>query len=76
MAEGTSCSWPEFLRVWTEVTGVPAAYKQVTVEQFAAASPDKPFGEEAGDMFAYSSDPGYDGGDASLLKAEDIRKVC
>jgi hypothetical protein len=75
MAEGTTCSWSEYMRIWSRITKVPASFRQVTLEQFIEASPDKAFGREAGDMFAYSSDPGYDGGDKSLLKAKDIRKV-
>jgi hypothetical protein len=75
MAEGTTCSWSEYIRLWSSVTGVKATYEQVTLEQFVEAAPDKEFGREVGDMFAYSSDPGYDGGDVTLLKAADIRKV-
>lgn len=63
------------MRLWNSITGVPFSYKQVTLKQFIEASPDKEFGREVGDMFAYSSDPGYDAGDESLLKAADIRKV-
>lgn len=75
MAAGTECSWSEFIRLWSKETGMPATYKEITLEQFIALVPDKAFGEEAGDMFSYSSDPGYDGSDKTLLKAEDIRKV-
>ncbi|OBT97919.2 hypothetical protein VE01_03870 [Pseudogymnoascus verrucosus] len=75
MAAGTECSWSEFIRLWSNETGVSAAYKEVTLEQFIEMVPDKEFGAEAGDMFAYSSDPGYDGGDETLLRAEDIRKA-
>jgi hypothetical protein len=75
MAAGTECSWSEYMRVWGETTGVPAKYKQVTMEQFIGIIPDRALGEETADMFAYSSNPGYDGGDETLLKAGDIRKV-
>jgi hypothetical protein len=75
MAAGTECSWSEFIRLWSKETGVPANYKEVTLEEFIGFVPDKDFGAEAGDMFSYSSSPGYDGGDKTLLKAEDIRKV-
>lgn len=75
MAEGITCSWSEYMRLWSEVTGKPARYQQVTLQQMIDESPDKEFGREVGDMFLYSSEPGYDGGDESLLKAEDIRKV-
>ncbi|KFY35267.1 hypothetical protein V494_06067 [Pseudogymnoascus sp. VKM F-4513 (FW-928)] len=75
MAAGSECSWSEFIRLWSRQTGVSAKYKQVSIEEFSALAPDEAFGAEAGDMFAYSSDPGYDGGDRTLLKAEDIRKA-
>jgi hypothetical protein len=75
MAEGSTCSWSEYMRVWSKITGASGTYQQITVDQLTQASPDREFGAELADMFAYSSEPGYDGGDASLLKAADIRKV-
>ena len=75
MAAGTVCSWNEYVRLWNEVTGAKGRYQQITLEQFAQASPDEPSGWEIGEMFEYSSDPGYDGGDKDLLYVEDIRKV-
>ncbi|RDW82384.1 hypothetical protein BP6252_03496 [Coleophoma cylindrospora] len=75
LAAGAICSWSEFMRVWGEVTKQVAVFKQVSIDDFIALQQDRWFGVEAGDMFAYSSEPGYDGGDESLLKAEDIRKV-
>lgn len=74
MAEGSTCSWSEFMRIWGEVTGQKAAYKQVTTDEMIAICPDKDFGIEVADMFTYSTDPGYDGG-MDLVKAEDLRKV-
>lgn len=74
MAEGSTCSWSEFVRLWSETTGQRAVYKQVTLDELIAATPDKEFGREVGDMFTYCSEPGYDGG-LDLLKAEDIRKA-
>ncbi|EKG16988.1 NmrA-like protein [Macrophomina phaseolina MS6] len=75
MAEGTTCSWTEYMRLWSKVTGLPARYEQVSLQQMIDDAPDKEFGREVGDMFLYSSAPGYDGGDRSLLKAADIRKL-
>lgn len=75
MACGTECTWPEFLEIWGAVNAVPVKYQELTLEQFIEAAPDKEFGKEAGDMFVYSSDPGYDGGGSSILKAADIEKV-
>ena len=75
MAAGTECSWREYIRLWSTETGLPAKYKQITIEEYTALVPDKALGVETGDMFSYSSDPGYDGGDKTLLKSDDIRKV-
>ncbi|KAM3081242.1 hypothetical protein ACMFMG_005197 [Clarireedia jacksonii] len=74
MAAGSICSWRDYLGIWSKVTGEQARYKQVTLEDMIETSPDKEMGKEIGDMFAYSSDPGYDGGDDNIWTAEDIRK--
>lgn len=75
LAEGTTCSWPEFLNTWGGVNGVATTYVELTLETFIENVPDKEFGAEVGDMFVYSSDPGYDGGDPAILRATDIEKV-
>lgn len=75
LAEGSTAPWSEYLRAWSDHNGVKTKYQEVTLEQFVEVSPDRDFGIEAGDMFSYSSDPGYDGGDETLLKAKDIRAV-
>ncbi|KAK4974779.1 hypothetical protein LTR66_011039 [Elasticomyces elasticus] len=75
LAAGTICSWSEYMRIWSQVTGKKASYKEIDLQTLIENTPDKGFGREIGDMFLYSSDPGYDGGDKQLLKAEDIRKV-
>ncbi|TVY13564.1 hypothetical protein LARI1_G008642, partial [Lachnellula arida] len=75
IAEASRPTWPEFLKTWSEITKQPTRYQEVSLEQFIEASPDKAFGEEAGDMFAYCSSPGYDGADPTLLKAADLEKA-
>lgn len=75
IAESGRPTWPEYLRTWSKIVGQPTKYQEVTLEQFIGMTPDKPFGREAGDMFLYSSSPGYDGGDSLTLKAADIEKV-
>ncbi|KAK7726417.1 hypothetical protein SLS57_003504 [Botryosphaeria dothidea] len=75
MAEGTTCNWSEYMRLWSKVTGHPARYEQVSLQQMIDESPDKEFGREVGDMFLYSSAPGYDGGDKTLLTSGDIIKL-
>ncbi|KAK2768737.1 hypothetical protein FQN54_000593 [Arachnomyces sp. PD_36] len=75
MAAGTNCSWSEYMRIWGGVTSMPARYRQITMEELVDKLPDKDFSLEFGDMLAYSTDPGYDGGDKKLLTAEDIRNA-
>jgi hypothetical protein len=75
MAEGTTCSWAEYMSLWSQVKSIPASYRKISLEEFIEKTPDAEFGREVGDMFAYSTDPGYDGGDRELLRAADIRKV-
>ena len=53
----------------------PASYEEKSIDDFIKDIPDRMLGEELGDMFLYSGEPGYDGGDSSLLSAADIRKV-
>jgi hypothetical protein len=75
LAEGTTCSWTEYMRLWSEVTKVPASYQQISVEELVKIVPDEEFAREVADMFLYSSEPGYDGGVGTTLHASDIREV-
>ncbi|KAI5458478.1 hypothetical protein BGZ63DRAFT_406886 [Mariannaea sp. PMI_226] len=74
MAEGTTCTWPEWIQTWGEVTGKAVSYKMITPEEMIAMNPDRDTGIEAAYMFSYSSDPGYDGA-MHLLKAQDLRNA-
>ncbi|KAL0575709.1 hypothetical protein V5O48_006269 [Marasmius crinis-equi] len=75
MAEGTTCSWDDYMRTWTRISKQRGRYRQVPLEEMVEATPDKEFGREVGDMLLYSSTPGYDGGIETLLKANDIRAL-
>lgn len=75
MAESSTCSWSEYMQTWSRVTGRDGRYEQVSVDDMIEATQDRACGEELADMFAYTSDPGYDGGDDTLLTAADMRKV-
>ncbi|KAJ0164100.1 NmrA-like family domain-containing protein 1 [Colletotrichum tanaceti] len=74
MAEGTTCTWPQFLETWAKVTNVKADYRQVSHDEMVEATGERDTGIEVAYMFSYSSDPGYDGG-MHLLTAADLRKV-
>ncbi|KAK7428822.1 hypothetical protein QQZ08_004592 [Neonectria magnoliae] len=74
MAEGTTCTWPQWIETWGRINNVPVRYRQVTPEEMIAATPDHEAGVEAAYMFSYTSEPGYDGG-MHLLTAKDIQSV-
>ncbi|KAM5343819.1 hypothetical protein ACJ41O_012356 [Fusarium nematophilum] len=74
MAEGTTCTWPEWIETWGRITGVPVSYRQVSPEDMTAATGDREAGIEVSYMFSYTSDPGYEGG-MDLLTAKDIRNA-
>jgi len=66
------------MSLWSDITGRKATYKQCTVAEYIEACPDKDLGAETGDMFEYSSEPGYDGGEVEggkLLRKEDLWAV-
>lgn len=73
MAAGTTCSWSEYMSIWSRVTGKEARYVQISVQQMVDETADKDTGREIADMFEYSSDPGYDGG-MNLLGWEDVKR--
>ncbi|KAK1966021.1 NmrA-like family protein [Colletotrichum sublineola] len=74
MAEGTTCTWPQFLETWARVTGAKANYKQVLPPEMINVTVDYEMGVEVAYMYSYSSNPGYDGG-MDLLTAADLRKA-
>jgi len=73
MAARTWCTWLQWIKTWGEVVGIPeTSYKQITVEDFDRRIPDG-FGREIGEMFEYTSDLGYDGGDSGVLRLGDLK---
>jgi hypothetical protein len=71
---GEYLSWTDFAKTWGKVTGATIIYKEVSFDEMVNEMPDRDLGVEVALMFAYSSEPGYDGG-VKVLKAEDLRKV-
>ncbi|KAL2277071.1 hypothetical protein FJTKL_00211 [Diaporthe vaccinii] len=74
MAEGATCTWPEWIAAWSKATGKPARYCEVPREVMVKACGDEDFGGEIADMYDYASDPGYEGG-KTLLRAKDLQKA-
>ncbi|ORY07001.1 hypothetical protein BCR34DRAFT_570901 [Clohesyomyces aquaticus] len=75
MAASEWCTWPDWIKTWGEVVGVPdCSYKQVTVGDLDKWYPGG-IGKEIGEMYEYSNDPGYDGGEPEVLRTADLKKM-
>lgn len=59
-------TWSDYVKLWTEITDIPASFKKTTVAEHALLAPDG-YGAETAEMYAYAMDFGYDGSDASSL---------
>lgn len=74
MATSQWLTWPDWIKIWGELTGVKTSYKQTTVEDIAEQIPG-PAGREIGEMFQFSSDHAYNAFQADTLKTWDLEKV-
>lgn len=50
--------WSDYVKLWSSITGVPAAFEHSTVEVMNQLAPGG-YGEEIGEMYAYAQDYGY-----------------
>ncbi|KAL1840007.1 hypothetical protein VTJ49DRAFT_924 [Mycothermus thermophilus] len=73
-SSGEYRSFPEWIGAWGKLTGNPARYTEVEIEDMQNEAYDEMLGLEVAIMLRYCDDPGYDGG-MELLKAEDLRKA-
>jgi len=64
-------TWPEYVKIWSEINGVPAKFSKTTVAEHDKLAPGG-FGEEMAEMYAYAMDFGYDGSDPSVTYAKDV----
>ena len=71
LAFGDLLLWSDYVKLWSKVTGVPAAFEHSTVATVDKLAPGG-YGEEIGEMYAYSQDFGYWGGDPSVVFAKDV----
>jgi len=72
LASSDRILWADYVKLWSKITGVPAAFEKTTVAVHAALRPDNGFGEEFGEMLAYAQDFGYDGSDPSVTFSADV----
>ncbi|KAH9220808.1 hypothetical protein DL95DRAFT_432989 [Leptodontidium sp. 2 PMI_412] len=68
---GSMMSWNEFVRIWGKFHGVECHFERLDRKIVEQAVPGG-IGEEFADMFEYTSDFGYDGGDPSVVHPKDL----
>lgn len=71
LAFSSLIKYADYVKLWSSITGVPAAFEHSTVETMDKLAPGG-FGEEIGEMLAYSQDFGYWGGDPSVIYPKDV----
>ena len=71
LAFGSMISWKDYMALWAEVLQVPAAYRQITIEDVDKIAPGG-LGREVGEGWASQGEFGYDGGDPSVVHANDV----
>jgi hypothetical protein len=72
LAFGALLTWSDYVKLWSQITGVPAAFEHSTVATLDKVAPGG-YGEEIGEMYAYAQDFGYWGGDPSVIFPKDVR---
>jgi len=71
LAFGDLLLWSDYVKLWSKVTEVPAAFEHSTVATMDRLAPGG-YGEDIGEMYAYAQNFGYWGGDPSVAFAKDV----
>lgn len=71
-----SLTWLEFMQIWAKVVGVElvdgVGYKSITYDEAFNAIGVDHLKAHLADSFAYAAEFGYDGGDTSVVRPEDV----
>lgn len=74
MAASEWKTWPDWIKLWGDITGVKTSYKQVSVDNFDEHMPGG-VGREIGEMYEFSSEYGYNAQQKNTLKTWDLEKL-
>jgi hypothetical protein len=74
MAASEWLTWPDWIRIFGEVTGVKTSYKQTTIQDLEDHMPGGT-GREIGEMYDFSSKYVYNASQTDTLKSWDLEKV-
>jgi hypothetical protein len=74
MATSEWLTWPQWIKIFGEVTGLKTSYKQTTIEDIEAYIPGGA-GREIGEMYKFSEEFAYNAFQQDTLKTWDLEKV-
>lgn len=74
LGAGAHHSWKETMKIWCDCQKVPyGGYKEANTDDFVKTFPMGPdIGLEFAEMLLLMDDPGYDGGDPSVILPKDV----
>lgn len=64
-------TWPEWMKLWGDILGVKAGYKQISSEEFFKDVPE-PMKSELTDAWDYAHEFGYTGGDPEVITPDQV----
>jgi len=69
---GSFISWRDYMKLWAKIQGVPEGrYREITVADMDKMAPGGG-GREIAEAHAYMEEFGYDGGDPTVIRPEDV----
>lgn len=72
LAFGDLMLWADYVKLWSKITGVPAAFEHSTIDDLDKVAPGG-YGIKTAEMYAYAQDFGYWGkDDSSVGFARDV----
>jgi hypothetical protein len=74
MAASEWLTWPDWIKLFGDITGTKTSYKQTSVEDMDEYLPGGA-GKEIGEMYEFSSEFGYNTKQEGTLMRWDLRKV-
>lgn len=68
---GDRLLWADYVKLLSQITGIPTAFEKTTVEEHSQLAPEG-YGAEMAEMYGYAQDFGYDGGDPNVIYSSDV----
>ena len=71
---GSMISWKDYMTLWAKTLNIPGGYyKQIAIAEIEKFAPGG-LGREMAEGWSYQGEYGYDGGDPSIVNANDVSR--